>query len=289
MVIEECGMQATTGFYGLNKMKISIITETTGDLEHNEPQGYFEFEGVEYPYWGNPNGKMKTIDYDVGKFNRYAKMGIMADDLVENFTMLIKEDYTSVNARCAFACLVMMEYGIRIGNEDSATGYESGKEENEGEFVQTYGTTTLLNKHVFVDKSTIKLNFLGKTQVEQDIFIEDDFVVKYAKLYDDANKPEEKWLGIDYSLLFDFVKDQVGSAFVPKDFRTFCANVSCWKEIKKYLSKAKRSTKTEVNEEIKSIIERVANQLGNTPGIAKRNYVDGSMLDWFKNERLDEN
>lgn len=269
-------------------MKISIITETTGDLEYNEPYGYFQFAGNEYPYWGNPNGKLKTINYDVGKFNRYAKMGMMADDLVEKFKSIIGEDYTNIDGRCSFASLIMMKYGIRIGNEDSAMGYESGKEENEGEFVQTYGTTTLLNKHVFVDKSTIKLNFLGKTQVEQNVYIDDDFIVKYAKLYDDANKPEEKWIGIDYNVLFDFVKEHVGSAFVPKDFRTFCANITCWNEIKAYLSKSKRNTRTEVNDEIKSVIESVAAQLGNTPGISKRNYVDNSMLDWFKNERLSE-
>jgi len=269
-------------------MKISIITETTGLLEYNDPAGYFSYEGEKYPYWGNPSGRAKTVDYDVGKFNRYAKIGAIADELVGGFKHLIQENYKSVDGRCAFACLVMMKYGIRIGNEDSATGYESGMEENEGEFVQTYGTTTLLNKHVFVEKDSINLNFLGKTQVEQDIAIDDPFVVEYARKYDDQNRPDDKWLGIDYDLLFKFVKSEVGDSFIPKDFRTFCANVTGWKKIKKFLSKPKRETKTEANDEIKIVVESVANRLGNTPGISKRNYIDNRMLDWFKNERLED-
>lgn len=269
-------------------LKISIITETTGDLEFVEPEGYFLYDGNEYPYWGNPGGKAKTIDYDVGKFNRYAKIGNKADELVDKFKNTISQDFNSLDGRCSFACLVMMKYGIRIGNEDSATGYESGMEETEGEIVQTYGTTTLLNKHVFVSEDSIKLNFLGKTQVEQDILIDDPFVVEYAKKYDNPNLPEDKWLGIDYDILFKFVKSEVGDSFIPKDFRTFCANVTGWNKIKSFLNKPKVGTKSEANDEIKTVVETVANRLGNTPGISKRNYIDGRMLDWFKSERLDE-
>jgi len=269
-------------------MKISIITETTGDLEYTEPEGYFSYEDNEYPYWGNPAGRSKTIEYEVGKFNRYAKMGAMADELINRLKDNVRNDWKGLNGRCSFASLVMMKYGIRIGNEDSAMGYESGLEETEGEFVQTYGTTTLLNKHIKVDESGIVLDFLGKTQVKQHITIDDPFVVEYAKRYADPNLPENKWLGIDYDMLFKFVKNEVGDTFVPKDFRTFCANVTGWTTIKSFLGKPKKKTRTEANDEIKIVVESVAGKLGNTPGISKRNYIDSRMLDWFKNERLDE-
>jgi hypothetical protein len=271
-------------------MKISIITETTGDLEleYTEPEGYFSYEGNEYPYWGNPDGRAKTIEYDVGKFNRYAKISALSDEFTQKFKDMVKNDWESPNGRCSFACLVMMKYGVRIGNEDSAAGYESGMEETEGEIVQTYGTTTLLNKHVVVGENSINLDFLGKTQVEQNISIDDPFVVEYAKRYDDPALPENKWLGIDYDMLFKFVKNEVGDSFVPKDFRTFCANVTGWTTIKSLLDKPKRDTKTEVNDETKIVVESVADKLGNTPGISKRSYIDARMLDWFKGKRLKE-
>ena len=267
-------------------MKISIITETTGDLEANESTGSFIYQGNEYPYWGSPLGRSKTEDYSVGKFNRYAKIGTRADDLINEFRNKLVNNSNLNDGKCSFASLIMMKYGVRIGNEDSATGYESGLEDNAGEIVQTYGTTTLLNKHITIENDNLKLDFLGKTQVQQNIEIDDPFIIKYAKHYYDPTKPEEKWIGIDYDILFKFVKNNIGDIFIPKDFRTFCANITGWKAIKTFLDKPKVETKTEANNEVKLITEVVANQLGNTPSISKRNYIDHRMLDWFKSERL---
>jgi DNA topoisomerase IB len=266
-------------------MKLKTISEET-EIESFEPAGYFEFSGTDYPYWGNPNGSTKTKTYDIGKFNRYAKLGTMADELVLDFKGMIESDWSSTDARCAFASIVMMRNGIRIGNEDSAEGYTSGLADNEGEFVQTYGTTTLLNKHVSFTENGLNLEFLGKTQVEQNIDINDPFISKYARIYHNESRPEDRWLGIDYDTLFSFVKDNVGSNFIPKDFRTFCANTTGWRTINKFLPNPEVDTKTEANDEIKLVVKSVASKLGNTEGISKRNYIDNRMLDWFKNERL---
>lgn len=269
-------------------MKISIITETTEDLEFNEPNGDFVYQNRKYPYWGNPSGRSRTIEYETGKFNRYAKMGLIADELLGEFRSTVESDPKSLDGRCSFACIVMMNYGIRIGNEDSAMGHESGLEHTENQFVQTYGTTTLLNKHVKMSDGNINLDFVGKTEVEQSVDINDPFIIKHAQIYYQQDRPDDKWIGIDYDTLFDFVKNEVGDSFVPKDFRTFCANTTAWRAIEQFLGRDKVETKTEANEEIKKITEIVAEQLGNTPGISKRNYIDSRMLDWFKAQRVVE-
>lgn len=266
-------------------MKISIITETTEDMDLGEPRGWFDYDGKQYPYWGSVAGRLKTLDYDVAKFNRYAKIGDKINDIIDDLNGIIKSNWKSIDARCAFATLLMIEHGIRVGNEDSAMGYESGLEDNIGEIVQTYGVTTLLNKHVKFIDDYLKLHFLGKTQVEQNIKVFDVDIIKYAKLYYDEYLPDEKWIGIDYDMLFKFVKDRIGD-YVPKDFRTFCANVTGWESIEKFLDKPKLETKTEANGEIKQVVDVVSNKLGNTPNIAKAKYIDRRMLDWFKNKRL---
>jgi DNA topoisomerase IB len=266
---------------------MKTINEET-DIEFEDPAGFFNYGGNDYPYWGNPAGRNKTIDYDVGKFNRYAKMGAAADDLLNKFKHKVQTDYKSLDGRCAFASIIMMKYGMRIGNEDSAVGYESGLKDNVGEVVQTYGTTTLLNKHISFSEGGLVLDFLGKTQVKQHVTIDDPFITEHAKQYYNAGAPDRKWLNVDYDILFKFVKNEVGDAFIPKDFRTFCANVTGWSTIRSYLDKPKRSTRSEANEEIKSVVESCAARLGNTPGISKRSYLDSRMLDWFKHERLEE-
>lgn len=253
-----------------------------------EPNGTFMYNGKEYQYWGNTHGHNRTVEYDLGKFNRYAKLGEMADEVSNRLKTIINSDPRSLNARNAYACLLMMQYGVRIGNEDSATGYESGMKQNVGEFVQTFGTTTLQNDHISFDGNVMKLHFLGKEQVQQDIQINDPYLVKTGKLFYDPRRLADKWIGIDYDTLFKFIRENIGEGFVPKDMRTFCANITGWNLIQNYLAKPQVEMKSEANAEIKEIVEIVSNKLGNTPGIAKRNYLDARMLDWFKAQRFED-
>lgn len=264
--------------------KLGFIVEDTELVL--EPEGYFKYNGNSYPFWGNPSGRLKTIDYDIGKFNRYAKFGFLADELEGKFRGILKSDPRSLDARCSFACLMMMKYGIRVGNDESASGYKSGMVGSEGDFVQTYGITTLLNKHVDPSDNNIVVEFLGKSQVEHTIVV-DDPIYKYGKFYKGGYE-ESRWLGISYEALFDFVEAQLGRGFIPKDFRTFCANTQCWDIAKDFLNDGKVETKTEVNDEVKRIVEHVSNVLGNTPGVAKNSYLDSRFIDWFKSKRLAE-
>jgi DNA topoisomerase IB len=254
--------------------------------EFDEPSVFFDFRGSEYPSWGNLSGRYRTMDYDQGKFNRYAKIGSMADRLEDSFRNMVESDTNGVSGRCAYAALMMMNYGVRVGNEDSAEGYVSSMEQSKGEVVQTYGTTTLRNKHISFDGGDMNLHFLGKEQVENYVSINDPFLVRFGRVFVGGD-PDDKWLGIDYDVMFDFVKTYVGDGFVPKDFRTFCANVTAWNVIKEKLDLPKPDTRTEVNEEVSDIVDVVSARLQNTPGIAKSNYIDKRMLDWFKNQRFD--
>ena len=211
----------------------------------------------------------------------------MADAIIARFHEYVKRDPKSILSRCAYAAVMMMEYGVRVGNEDSAEGYLSGKEDNKGEMVQTYGTTTLLNRHVKIHNNELSLDFLGKEQVEHSILIDDPFLVKYGRAYISQN-PEDKWLGINYEVMFDFVKSEIGDAFVPKDLRTFCANTTAWNAMQPYLERPKQEMKSDAKKEIADIIEIVAARLGNTPGVSRARYVDHRMLDWFLAQRFQE-
>jgi DNA topoisomerase IB len=264
------------------------IIEEVLPVEYEEPSGRFTFAGKEYPFWGSLTGRASTENYELGKFNRYAKLGNIADKIVKDFSGMISSEASSVNGRCAYACMIMMMYGVRVGNEDSAEGYESGLEKNAGQFVHTYGTTTLLNEHISFHNNTMFLNFVGKEQVSHSIQITDPFFQKYGRAFWRPEAPKEKWLGVDYSFVFDFVKDNVGPKFIPKDFRTFCANTTGWGIIEKFLDRPTHPKKSDAKKEIAYLVELTAKRLGNTPGIAKRNYLDSRMLDWFLGQRYKE-
>lgn len=253
-----------------------------------EAHGEFEFLGHTYPVWGSSTGRAKTDDYDKGKFNRYAKLGDASDIIVDDLISKIKNDPESIEGRCSYASLIMMIYGVRVGNEDSAEGYVSGLDKNKGDVVQTYGTTTLLKNHIKFQSGKMFLNFLGKEQVKHDIIISEPFLINIGKRYWNNRQDNDKWIGIDYDILFKFVKKKIGKSFIPKDLRTFCANVTGWNEMEKYLTKSSSSSKKDINKEVATIVEVVAKRLGNTPSIARSRYLDSRMINWFKAERFTE-
>lgn len=257
------------------------------EIEFIEPTGYFEYRGVEYPYWGNLTGSTKTVDYEKGKFNRYAKLGDTAENVIKELSLILKKLPNKAKGRAAYASLIMLRYGIRTGNKLSAEGYESGLEKNKGEIVRTFGITTLLNRHVVVKDDRLILNFLGKEQVRHNIIVKDKLLVKYGKKFHDPNDSDGKWLNINYKTLFKFIQDNIGNNFVPKDLRTFRANITAWRHIKKLLKKPPHKLKSDAKSEVAEVVEVVANRLGNTTGVAKSSYIDNRMLDWFLAKRWD--
>src|SRR5690606_32797027 len=101
-------------------MKLYTLFEEKEEVIE-KPAGWFTYAGEEFPYFGNPNGNDKTKEYDVGKFNRYVKLGVRADEVIGQLEDTVKNE-RGVMGRCAFAALLMMKYGVRVGNEDSASG-----------------------------------------------------------------------------------------------------------------------------------------------------------------------
>jgi len=264
-----------------------LLNEADDDVEVPGPNFWFRYKGKKYPAWSSPKGRMKTVDYDLSKFNRYAKIGDRANELLSELKSIIKNKPKSIEARSAYAALLMMEHGIRTGNESSAEGYMSGLEENEGELVKTFGVSTLLPKHVEIKDGNLELNFLGKTQVEHRIKVLDPFMVKYGRFYLKHKNKFKTWLGIDYYELYKFIRNQVGEGFVPKDFRTFRGNTAAWDWIEPKLGR-KVETKTDANEVITQMVEHAASVLGNTPSVCRSSYLDSRMLDWIKDELIEE-
>lgn len=249
------------------------------------PAGSFIYNKKEYPVWSGFEGHYHTGDPGLSKWNRYAKLGQIADKIVAKFKAMIQNQPMSKEAHMAYACLLMLQSGIRVGNEDSAEGYESRLPDTLGQTVQTYGVTTLKPEHVSIQDNALVLHFLGKKQVEQSIKIEDPFLVSFGEDYlDAAVDAQPTWLGIDLGDLTRFIKLNFGEQFVPKDLRTFKANVTAFDLMRPYLDE-KPVEKKDAKDEVKMLVAGVAEALGNTPAVAKSAYLDERMLTWFANKR----
>lgn len=265
-----------------NPWLIAAATAPSAWLEGSPglPVSEFMYHGKSYPVFSSIHSHFKPTDHDLGKFNRFAKLGNQADTIENKMEDSVRKSPDTLDGKCAFLCLLMMRYGIRVGNEDSAAGYESQLLGNPGEFVQTFGASTLQNKHVMIDgedgpRPILRLEFLGKKQVEQQLTVDDPLLVQTGQRYKQGGAPEDLWVGVDQATVTKYIVQTVGAGFSPKDLRTFCANI-------KALDYALGYYDGQPHTNPKDISEHVGYLIGNTPAVARQKYIDNRLFEWLK-------
>jgi len=170
---------------------------------------------------------------------------------------------------------------IRVGNEQ----YERDND--------SYGITTLKNKHVEVKGKSINFNFVGKSSQEQDITLKDEKLAKIVRKLidlpgedlfqyedDDGNLIDVK--STDVNL---FLKEISGEHVTAKDFRTWGGTRMCFSELKNYED---MGTKKELKEALSCVITTVSDSLGNTKAVCKSHYIHPKLLETFQDQEFRE-
>lgn len=173
---------------------------------------------------------------------------------------------------------------IRVGNDEYARANNS------------YGLTTMHDKHVSVNGSQVHFKFRGKSGKWHTVKLADRRLARIVgrcqdlpgqelfQYFDDENVQRD----VSSQDVNDYLREIAGEEFTAKDFRTWAGTVlagMALQEFKRFDSKAQRKRN------IVRAIERVAERLGNTPTVCKKcyvhpaileSYLDGSMLDTLK-------
>jgi len=177
---------------------------------------------------------------------------------------------------------------IRIGNEEYKKLYGS------------FGLTTLLNRHVKIEGSTINFEFKGKKGVYHKVALHS---AKLARLVKQCRDIPGKELFQYYNTDGDrctvgsgdvntYLKEITGEDFTAKDFRTWAGSVGALYAFKQA---GEFETITECQKKIVNVLDEVALNLGNTRTVCKKYYVhptviksyeDGTIFKYIKN--LDE-
>lgn len=218
------------------------------------------------------------------KENRAAKLISMWPALKRKLEgMVIRGNGRTEQSRCAYAILVMMETGIRIGNEDSAEGFvceNKHDKERYGKTVQTFGMTTLRGEHVDYEPRAlgrITLSFTGKKHVAQCLTIRNRTLVRFCPVVMD----EELWLGgITDAQLRKFVKRYVGRGFSPKDIRTAKVNIEFVDRFAANYGKAfaEATRKSDRKKIVSDCIAEVAEVIGHTKAVCRSAYLSKPLL-----------
>jgi len=187
----------------------------------------------------------------------------------------------------AFACLMMVRTGVRVGNEGSAKGYETLIKGMEGQTLRTFGLTTLEPSHVTINGSVIVLDFLGKRAVHQHVVLDSPELAKWGQRFMDEGNGT--WLSVTDREVYRFVQKNISSEITLKDFRTLCANAFAFQIYEDHFEdRPTLPTKSGVNAELNELLDAAAHLLGNTRGVIKRSYLTTYFVDWFKGQRFDK-
>ena len=168
---------------------------------------------------------------------------------------------------------------IRIGNEEYA------KQNN------SFGLTTMRDRHVRIRGSEMCFEFRGKSGKLHKIELEDPRLAKVVKNCQDIRGQElfqyidddGKRRKISSTDVNEYLREITGGDFTAKDFRTWAGTVLAAMALREV---EKGDTKASMKKNITQAIERVAAKLGNTPTICKKCYIHPFVLEAYQDGTL---
>lgn len=185
---------------------------------------------------------------------------------------------------CALALAIMSKTYFRVGN----TVYEK---EN-----QSFGLTTLRNRHAQISSHKVFFRFIGKKGVRQQSFLTEKTLVRLLtkvkdipgqrlfQYYNDNGEPTP----LDSGNLNNYIKDAMGADITCKTLRTWYGSILALY----YLGQSTMpNNSNERKHRLLEVIDVVAQHLGNTRAVTRSHYIhpvipqaylEGTLDHWIK-------
>lgn len=163
---------------------------------------------------------------------------------------------------------------IRVGNEEYAKTNQS------------FGLTTMQNKHVEVESGEITFAFKGKSNKFHEITLQDKKLAKIVTQLQDLPGQDLFQFVDDNDNLHSIASDDInsylqeisGQEFTAKDFRTWKGTVLAANGLMK-LENAKSDAEAKRN--LNAVIKDVAKELGNTPAVCRKAYIHPDLVSTY--------
>ena len=158
---------------------------------------------------------------------------------------------------------------LRIGNEQYARQNKS------------YGATTLRNRHVKREGGKMLMRFKGKHGIVQEVPISDRNLKRIVgrcqdlpgqNLFQYVDGSGEA-CAITSADVNEYIHEASGGDFTAKNFRTWGASVIAFEQ----MLEAQEQEKARIS--LKTVLEPVAEALGNTPAISRKSYVHPKLIE----------
>ena len=167
------------------------------------------------------------------------------------------------------------EQKIRVGNAQYARDNKS------------YGATTLLSRHVRRKHGRVLMRFAGKHGIVHEVPLTDRRLARVVKrcqelpgqmLFQYVNGDGEPQ-AVTSADVNDYIREASGGDFTAKHFRTWGASIIAFEQLLEKDDDKRISVAT--------VLEPVAEALGNTPAMSRKAYVHPSLIDAAKDNPRD--
>jgi DNA topoisomerase I len=233
---------------------------------HIQATGYDARGRKQYRYHPDFRAKQEGLKYE-----RLAAFGRALPKLRKRIEQDIAGKPTACETVIAAVVRLIDETRMRIGNEEYA-------KEN-----KSFGATTLRNRHARVTRGRLKITYTGKHGIRRTVTVADRNLARIARRTQDLPgqnlfeyvDEEGDVRAVGSSDVNLYLKEAMGDEFTAKDIRTWGASVIAFEAMV-----GRIADKGKVN--LKSMIEPVAEALGNTPAISRKSYVHPALIEAAK-------
>jgi DNA topoisomerase-1 len=163
---------------------------------------------------------------------------------------------------------------IRVGNDEYA------RENN------SYGLTTMHNRHVRVARGKIEFTFRGKSGKRHEISVRDQRLAKIVRRCQDMpgqelfeyEEPDGTVRDVSSEDVNGYLREIAGADYTAKDFRTWAGTVLAAIALKEFEGVAEGAV---AKKNIVAAVEAVAQMLGNTPTVCRKCYIHPEILNSY--------
>ena len=235
-----------------------------------DANGHLQATGVDargrkqYRYHGDFRARR-----DKQKYTGTLEFGAALPKLRRKVDADLKKPATSREAVLAAVVRLLDSQYLRVGNEQYA-------KEN-----ASYGATTLRTRHLKREGNRLLMRFKGKHGIVQEVPLTDSGLKRVvAKCHDLPGQQLFQYLDdegnpcpVTSSDVNDYIRDATGGDFTAKNFRTWGASVIAFDTMLEGVEEERARIS------LKTVLEPVAEALGNTPAISRKSYVHPKLIE----------
>ena len=218
---------------------------------------------------------------DQAKFSRLCMFGVSLPRIRSRVERDLAQDGLPYSRVLAAAVRILDHHPIRVGNERYARDNDS------------YGLTTMRDRHVELTEGRIQFSFRGKSGKDHRVGIFDDDLARVIqecvelegeelfKYFD----PEDNCRVVESDDVNEYLRSVSGYDFTAKDFRTWAGTVRTITVLREL---GDASTQKERKRRMVQAVKFVAADLHNTPATCRAFYIHPAVLSAYEAGRLEE-